>query len=126
MFRQISWSVGFCELDNALSVNDEYASGVIASLIIEDAIILSNRAMRPEVCQQWERQVAKATGELGQRRSAIYRNSQNLRILLFVLFSFRTEGREFSRSPAGTLCGEKCQYHLFPFEAAQRYRVALS
>jgi len=126
MFRQISWSVDFCELDNALSVNDEYASGVIASLIIEDAIILSNRAMRPEVCQQWERQVAKATGELGQRRSAIYRNSQNLRILLFVLFSFRTEGREFSRSPAGKRCGEKCQYHLFPFETAQRYRVALS
>lgn len=126
MFRQIPWSVGLCELDNALSINDEYASSVITSLIIEDSVILSNRAMGPEVCQQWERQVTKASRELGQRRSAIYRNSQNLRILLFVLFSFRTEGREFSGSPAGKRCGEKRQYHLFPFETAQRYRVALS
>ena len=96
VLRQVPGLIELGPLDDALAVYDEDAPSVIAPFIVENAIGLSRPTVGPEVRQKRERQVPKAAGELVQGWSAVHRNPKDLRVLLLILFSFRTEGREFS------------------------------
>ena len=87
--------------DDALAIDDERRTRVHPTLVIEDAVRLAYRAVRPEVRQERERQAAELLGPGLQRRNRIGAQLQDLYVLLLELVVVRTEPEDLILSPTG-------------------------
>lgn len=87
--------------DDALRVHEEHRTRIDAALFIEDAVGLSDRAMRPVVREQGERNAAQLLGPGFQARKGVGADLQDLRIEDPEFAVVLTEPGDLVLSPAG-------------------------
>ena len=106
--------------NDALAVEDVGRALVHAALVVEDAVGLADRAVRPEVRQQGEGHAAQFFGPTLETGRGVDTELQNLAVQLLEFFVVRTEPVDLVRSPTGKRERHERDHDRPPAQAGER------
>jgi len=119
-FRDRTLRIHFGVTDYSLGVEHVGGALVHAALVVENAVSLADRAMRPEIRQQGEGNAAEFFGPALEAGRRVGTELQNFAVQLLEFFVVRTEPVDLVRSAAGERERQKRDHDRPAAEARER------
>ena len=105
--------------DRAAGIDEEHGARIHPALVVEDAVGLADRTVRPVIGEEWEWQSAELFRPCLEARDGVGTDLQNLYVLLLELFVVLTEPEDLVLSPAGERERHERDHGLAALETAQ-------
>ena len=105
--------------NNALRIDKEYRARIHAAFLVEDAVGLADRTVRPVIRKQRERHAAELLRPGFQARDGVGAQLQNFNTEFLEFFVVLTEPFDLVRSPTGKREWQECHHRPLAPEAAQ-------